>query len=530
MGIIRPDQPVFCWENVVTPGDAVAMLIGEDEEGQMGLREKVRVEYEPLPLLTDPEEALDREAPLIHPEFGTNLIVHHRLRRGDLRRGFAESDFVLERRYTTPLVEHAFLEPECVVAVPQPGSAGIRLFGSIQSPFSARRAAARVLGWPLSRVWVEPSDLGGPFGGKDDNMNILAARAALGALKVSRPLKIRYGREESVLESYKRHPSRSVYRVGFMKSGQIKAMEIDILADGGAYASKSAAVTWRTTVDAAGPYQIDHVSTDVRAVYTNNPLFAQESLMDEIARRLEVTPDEVGEINGFRGGSTTASGQKLEGHEVNLLKAMRRAVEVTDFRAKWLRYGRENGAPARGPDRARWAAGGGSPPGPGGQRLRGTGGLAPAGDRAGARLPGVLAGGRGGGRGGGVRFRAAGRFRIRLLRSDRKRAGSEDHFLHHCRRGPRSAGPQGVLSAHEHRDHPGQRPHRGLPFHPDGGESGRRGGGRDTQENGRPAQAGVEAAGTGGSGLPRRAGALSIRAREGDGFRRAVRPVPTMRG
>ncbi len=127
------------------------------------------------------------------------------------------------------------------------------------------------------------------------------------------PVKIRYRREDSILESYKRHPYIMNYKVGFKKDGKIKAMKIDILADGGAYASMSPFVTWRTVVQATGPYQIENIWTDVRAVYTNNPytgamrgfgspqpIFAQESLMDEIAIKLDKTPDEIRRINGFR--------------------------------------------------------------------------------------------------------------------------------------------------------------------------------------------------------------------------------------
>lgn len=347
-GLIKKDQPVFAFEKIVTPGDVVAMLIGEDEDELRLLAKKVKVELEELPVLTDPEKALDENAPLIHPEFGSNLIIHHPLRKGDVEKGFAESDFIIEQTYTTPHVEHAYIEPECVTAIPL-GENGIHIIGSIQNPFTARRIVAEVIKYPLNKVKVEQAELGGSFGGKDDTMCILAARAAVAALKTNRPVKIKYTREESILESYKRHPYRLHYKVGYNKDGRIKAMKIDILADGGAYCSMTPFVTWRSVVQATGPYEIENVWTDVRGVYTNNPytgamrgfgspqiIFAQESLMDDIAIQLGITPDEIRRINGYRQGSITASGQRLENHEVNLLRVLDTACETSNFKEKWL--------------------------------------------------------------------------------------------------------------------------------------------------------------------------------------------------
>ncbi len=235
-----------------------------------------------------------------------------------------------------------------MVAIPL-GVKGIHIIGSIQNPFTARRIVAEVIDFPLNKVKIEQAELGGSFGGKDDTMCILAARAAVAALKTNRPVKIKYTREESILESYKRHPYRMHYKVGYTKDGKIKAMKIDILADGGAYCSMTPFVTWRSVVQATGPYEIENVWTDVRGVYTNNPytgamrgfgspqiIFAQESLMDDIAVHLGITPDEIRRINGYRQGSITASGQRLENHEVNLLKVLDTACEATNFKEKWL--------------------------------------------------------------------------------------------------------------------------------------------------------------------------------------------------
>jgi CO/xanthine dehydrogenase Mo-binding subunit len=358
IGLIRQDQPVFCREKVVTPGDVVAMLVGESEATLIKLREKIKIDYTPLPVLTDPGKALAPDAPLIHPQYRNNLIVHYPLRKGDIETGFAESAFTLEQTYTTPHIEHAYIEPEAVTALPLEGSKGVKIIGSIQNPYSTRKMVAAALGWPLARVRVVQAEMGGSFGGKDDTMCILSARAAIAALKTGKPVKIRYRREDSILESYKRHPYVMHYKVGFNPDGKIKAMKIDILADGGAYASMSPFVTWRSVVQATGPYEIENVWTDVRAVYTNNPytgamrgfgspqpIFAQESLMDEIAVKLGISPWEIRKINGLRKGSLTASGQKMSDHDINLVKVINTAVRRSNFQSKWKKNQQHNSNP-----------------------------------------------------------------------------------------------------------------------------------------------------------------------------------------
>ncbi len=351
IGIINKDQPIFCENKVVTPGDVVGMLVGESEQELLKLREKVKFEYETLPVLSDTTKALQPDAPLIHPELKSNLIVHYPLRKGDIEKGFSKSDFILEQTYTTQFIEHAYIEPETVIAIPLEEKNSVKVIGSIQNPHSARNVTASVLGLPLNRVRICQAELGGAFGGKDDTMNILSARAAIAALKTGHPIKIRYSREDSILESYKRHPYKMKYKVGYNKDGKIIAMKIDILADGGAYASMTPFVTWRTVVQATGPYEIANVWTDVRAVYTNNPytgamrgfgspqpIFAQESIMDEIALKLNKTPEKIRRINGLRSGSITSTGQKLENHDVNLIKVLDTAIEESGFTEKWKNY------------------------------------------------------------------------------------------------------------------------------------------------------------------------------------------------
>jgi len=348
VGQIKIDQPVFCSEKIITSGDVVAMLVGEDQTELKKLSHKIKIELEKLPVLEDPQKALEQNAVLIHPESKTNLITHHPLIKGNVTKGFNNSDYLIEQNYTTQFVEHAYIEPECVTALPGEGMIKVKIIGSIQNPFTTRKVVASVLNCSLSEVEIIQAELGGSFGGKDDIMNVLSARAAVAALKLNKPVKIKYEREESILESYKRHPYIMNYKVGFSKAGKLKAMKIDLLADGGAYASMSPFVTWRSVVQATGPYEIENVQTDVKVVYTNNPytgamrgfgspqpIFAIESIMDEIAITVGKTPFEIRKINGYRQNSVTASGQKLAGHEVTLPRVLKKAADVSSFNSKW---------------------------------------------------------------------------------------------------------------------------------------------------------------------------------------------------
>ena len=213
----------------------------------------------------------------------------------------------------TQMQEHAYLEPEATVAVPEVDGRGVTVYGSIQNPFSCRKGLARILGFSLNQVRVIQSYMGGSFGGKDEVMSALCARAALLALRTGRPVKMVNTREESLRESYKRHPYKLKYKVGATRDGKLQAMKIHILADAGAYGSQTPFVTWRSVVQATGPYEVPNVRTDVYGVYTNNCytgafrgfgspqiIFAQESLMDELAQELGMEPLELRRINGFR--------------------------------------------------------------------------------------------------------------------------------------------------------------------------------------------------------------------------------------
>jgi CO/xanthine dehydrogenase Mo-binding subunit len=346
-GIVTKNQRILADDRVRYLGDAVALVAATTDEIARRALALIDVTYEPLAVLDDPEEAMRPEAVKIHEE--GNVFVHHNVRAGDLEKGFADADFVIERTFRTPRIEHAYIEPECVLAEPAEHG-GVRVTGSIQNLFSSRRSVAEALNLDLNRVQLIQSTLGGSFGGKDEVMTAMCCRAALMALRTGRPVKIVNSREESMLESYKRHPYVLHYRWGARNDGSITAMEIRCIADGGAYASMSPFVTWRSVVQAAGPYRCANVSTDVFAVYTNNTYtgamrgfgspqvnFAIESMMDELARRVGKDPLTIRLENGFEREDVTATGQRLE-HTVSLKEVLTKAAEASEFLRKWNSY------------------------------------------------------------------------------------------------------------------------------------------------------------------------------------------------
>lgn len=337
-GVVIKNQPVLAFDRVRHYGDAVAMVAAESQAAADRAARQIVVRYEDLPGVFDPEAAMLPEAPSIHE--GSNVFVHHPVRKGDAAAALAGARVVLERVYTTQHVEHAAIEPEAVLAE-MTEDGGVRVTGSIQNIYSTRKSLAAVLGLDLARVTVKHATMGGSFGGKDEVMTQMAARAALLSRATGRPVKMVNTRERSMVESYKRHPYVMRYRIGADEDGRLRAIEARIVADGGAYASMSPFVTWRSAVQATGPYDCPNVKTDVYAVYTNNVYtgamrgfgapqvnFAIESLMDELAGALGLDPLEIRMRNAIARGSITATGQRLD-HEVSIREVLQRAVEAS---------------------------------------------------------------------------------------------------------------------------------------------------------------------------------------------------------
>ncbi|MCP4583618.1 MAG: xanthine dehydrogenase family protein [candidate division Zixibacteria bacterium] len=343
-GSVVPHQMVLCSDKVRYTGDVVAIVAAETLEIAEKACELITIDYKTLPIVDDPKTALTVDSPLVYPD--GNLCRRHKVRKGDISEGFSQSDEIIERIYTTSKIEHAYIEPEAVLA--EPGeNGGITIIGSVQNLYTIRRAVAGVLGLPLNKVRIKQATLGGSFGGKDEAMGALCCRAAILALFSGKPVKMVNSRENSMRESYKRHPYRMEYKIGAKVNGKLQAIEVKMYADAGAYAAMSPFVTWRSVVHATGPYVVTNVQTDVYAAYTNNcytgamrgfgspqVCFAIESLMDELAEKLGLDPLEFRMINILKDGSTTATGQILN-HKVGLEQAIQNVTNKAGFKNKW---------------------------------------------------------------------------------------------------------------------------------------------------------------------------------------------------
>ena len=354
-GQILKDLRILADDKIRYHGDVAAVVVAETRARAVAAARRVRVLAEPLPEVLDPDEALAPGAPLVHEEHGTNLIHRHVIRKGDIALGFSDSAFVVDEEFRTPFVEHAYLEPEAALCrVRADGVVEVR--GSMQHPYSTRRFVAEFLGLPLARVEVLGTPMGGGFGGKDDTAAVVCARTALAALLTGRPVKMTYDREWSMRESYKRHPYRMRYRLGVGADGLIRAVECRILADGGAYCSTSPWVTWRSTVQCCGPYVVPHVDGEVASVYTNHVFtgamrgfgspqvnFAVEQLVEIAAEAAGLSGVEFRRRNMVRQGSTTATGQVLEGHAVSMSEVFERVLAESGYEEKLRRSSRGRG-------------------------------------------------------------------------------------------------------------------------------------------------------------------------------------------
>jgi CO/xanthine dehydrogenase Mo-binding subunit len=320
-GVFVHDQPVITGDKVRYVGDHVAAVAAESVLIAREALKKIKVEYEVLPGLFDPEEAMRPGAPVIHAYASDNLVKHIPIRKGDVERGFADADIIVEQDYETQQVEHAYLEPEAGLAYVDHDGV-VTVVSPSQNITHHRHMLAAALALPINRVRMIMSPVGGGFGGKEDM--IYQGILALLAIKSRRPVRIIYTREESIATTAKRHPSRTRYKMGLKKDGRITASEIYILYDGGAYGMSTEGVVRKGAILAAGPYDIPNVKIDTYGVYTNNTpsgafrsfgslqsQFATESHLDICAERLGMDPFEIRRINMMQDGARTHTQQPL---------------------------------------------------------------------------------------------------------------------------------------------------------------------------------------------------------------------------
>jgi CO/xanthine dehydrogenase Mo-binding subunit len=333
-GLQVPDQPVLCGPGSQKPfadhvrfiGDQVAFVIADTEEIAAQAIKRIRVDYEELPVITDPREAMKSEAMLLHPDTDSNVFTHYRIRKGDTKEAFAKCDVIVESTYHTPPQEHAYLQPEAGISYfDEEGRIAVAVGG--QWVHEEQEQIAHALGVPPERIRVIHPAIGGAFGGRED-MSIQIV-LALGIVKLQelgkyRPVKIIWSREESIIGHHKRHPYYMKARWGATREGKVIAADNELIADGGAYWYTSNKVLGNATVMCTGPYEIPNVKVDTYAVYTNNlpngafrgfggpqGAFLAEMQINKLAEALNMDPVELRMRNLLEDDSITSVGTPL---------------------------------------------------------------------------------------------------------------------------------------------------------------------------------------------------------------------------
>ncbi len=331
VALIDPDQPCLAVDEIRHAAEPIMLVGHADKHALIDIDKRITIDCDPL----EPNYDAERSAVSFK-----NIAID----KGRIDRGFADADLIVEGEYRTGHQEQLYIETNGVIAVP--GDGEMTVYGSLQCPYYVHKALVVLLNLPPDRVRVVQAETGGGFGGKEEYPSMLACHAAILARKANRPVKMIYDRVEDLLATTKRHPSIVRHRTGVKKDGRITAMDVEVILDGGAYATLSAVVLSRGVIHAAGPYRCDHVRIRGRVMMTNTPpngafrgfgapqtQFAGEVHIDRIADALGIDPVRFREINALKPGDTTATGQKL-GKDASALPVLREAVKRAQFSKK----------------------------------------------------------------------------------------------------------------------------------------------------------------------------------------------------
>jgi CO/xanthine dehydrogenase Mo-binding subunit len=333
-GQIFQDQPVLCGPGSGKPyadrvrfvGDQVAVVVAESEKIAAEARDKIVVEFEDLPIVTDIHKAMTTDSELLHPDRGSNVLVHYKIRQGDIDKAFEKADVIVEGDYHTPAQEHAYLQPEAGVSyIDDQGRVTVVVAG--QWVHEEQKEIAHALGIPVDQVRVIYPAIGGAFGGREDmSVQIVLGLASwrLHQKGIDRPIKIIWSREESIVGHGKRHPYHIKARWGATKEGKIIAADVSLYADAGSYAYTSSTVLGNAVTMCTAPYEIPNVKVDGYAIYTNTipnaafrgfggpqGAFAAESQINKLADVLGMDPIEIRMRNVLREGSLINTGTAL---------------------------------------------------------------------------------------------------------------------------------------------------------------------------------------------------------------------------
>ncbi|HSG45449.1 MAG TPA: xanthine dehydrogenase family protein molybdopterin-binding subunit [Anaerolineales bacterium] len=326
-GLQWQDQPVLCGvgsskdgaDVVRFVGDQVAVVVAQSETQASAAIKLIEVEYEDLPVVTDPVEAMKADAPRVHEHIGdSNICVHYKIRKGDTDEAFSKADVIVESEYRTPVQEHAYLQPEAGLAYTDDEGRIVVECGG-QWTHEDQEQIAHALNMPDDRIRVIYPAIGGAFGGRED-MSVQIV-LALAAWKLQKPVRIIWSRQESIIGHGKRHAAVIRAKWGATKEGKVVAIENEFIGDAGAYMYTTNKVLGNSAITSSGPYVIPNIKTDVYGVYTNNlpgaafrgfgapqALFMAEMQMDKLAKKLGMDPVEFRLKNALKDGDAMGVG------------------------------------------------------------------------------------------------------------------------------------------------------------------------------------------------------------------------------
>lgn len=353
-GYYTDDQPFIASDRVRHVGDIVALVVARNAEAAWAGADAVKVEYEELAAVFEPKAALAGNFN-IHDEKSPGGV---KIRKGDVEQAFRECDLIVERTYIAGSQDHAYLEPEAAIGIPE-GRQGMTVISTNQNPFRTRNTVARVLGRPQSEVRIITPYLGGGFGGKDTYGPIISTMAAVAAEHTGRPAMILFTRHESFAYRYKRCPFEIRYKSGATKDGKLKAIEVEYTCDAGGYSAHVLGLMKRAAYHATGVYEVPNCKVTGVAVYTNNvPVaafngfgnpqmgFAIESQIDLLAEGLNIDPVEFRLNNALVPGSRTGTSQLLD-HSVGIKQLIKKVADHAD----WTSIRKKTAENRRGPKR-----------------------------------------------------------------------------------------------------------------------------------------------------------------------------------
>ena len=345
------DEPVLADDKVRFKGEQIVAVLAESAAAAREAVAKVKIDYEVLPAVFDVEEALKPGAPLVNEYHGHNYFTyegHHcrRVRYGDVEKGFAAADHVIEERYQSSPIEHAPTETTGCIVVPE-ANGRFTCYSNTQALFFTLDNAALILNMPFQKLRLIGGTVGGGFGGKVDV--IVEPIAILAAMLTNRPVKYAYSREEEMQVSSPRAAERIYIKDGVMKDGRIVARQIRLYVDAGAYSRHSPYGTTKAAAHMPGPYTIPNVHVDCHCVYTNRTPssamrgfgvtigdFALEVQMDKLARLVGMDPMEFRILNAYRDGDMKAHGEATAGRRAGRDACRRRRSSPTGRSAQAL--------------------------------------------------------------------------------------------------------------------------------------------------------------------------------------------------